>query len=185
MMYYVITASPNSDGLTAACAKAVFEGIGAAQGRVEIINISKHKLAPCLICDNGWGQCRDLNACIIDDLLGEIQDKIRKSAGIILVTPVYWGQPSERMKYFLDRFRRCEAFNQAGSALKNKSVILIAAAGGSGNGTLTCLSEMENWCRHLNADLKDRISVSRFNQISMLQAIYDAGKRLVVGEYES
>ncbi|MCL2826679.1 MAG: flavodoxin family protein, partial [Eggerthellaceae bacterium] len=145
-MYLVISSSPNADGLTAACAQAVCEGIEGAGGQVEPIDISASKLAPCLICDNGWGSCRNEAVCVIKDVLGELQEKVRACDGVVLVTPVYFGQPSDRMKYFLDRFRRCEAFNLDGAAIAGKPVSLIAAAGGSGHGTVTCLAEMETWC---------------------------------------
>ena len=182
-MILIITASPNTDGLTAACGKAAFDGATSAGGAAELIDISADKLEPCLICDNGWGSCRSNAECVINDRFAEMQDKIRNADGIILVTPVYWGQPSERMKYFLDRFRRCEAFNKGGSAAKGKQIDLVAAAGGSGNGTATCLAEMEMWCRHVGATPKDRIGVTRFNRELMLKTISDMASRLVTGEY--
>ena len=182
-MYLIITASPNTDGLTAACGKAAAEGISAAGGQVEVFDICAGKLAPCLVCGNGWGDCRTAAKCVIDDIFAEIQQKIRDAEGVMLVTPVYWWQPNERMKYFLDRFRRCEAFNQAGSAAKGKPFDLIAAAGGSGNGTANCLAEMEMWCRHVAAIPKDRIGVTRFNREPMLRLITDAASRLVKGDY--
>jgi len=182
-MYLIITASPNADGLTAACGKAAADGVTNEGGAVEVIDISAEKLEPCLICSNGWGSCRDSATCVIQDKFSEIQGKIRSSDGIILVTPVYWGQPSERMKYFLDRFRRCEAFNKNGSAAKGKQIDLIAAAGGSGNGTATCLHEMEMWCRHVGAIPKDRIGITQFNREHILKTITDMASRLAKGEY--
>ena len=182
-MYLIITASPNTDGLTAACGKAAYEGISSAGGEAEIIDISAKKLEPCRICGNGWGSCRSSAKCVIDDILPELQTKIRDSQGVILVTPVYWWLPSERMKYFLDRFRRCEAFNNNGSAATGKQFDLIAAAGGTGNGTAGCLADMVQWCRHVKAIPKDRIGVTRFNRDAMLPVIADAAARLVKGEY--
>ena len=182
-MYIIITASPNTDGLTAACGKAAMDGITGAGGTAELIDISGEKLEPCQICGNGWGSCRTDATCVIPDILAELQEKIRGAGGVILVTPVYWGQPSERMKYFLDRFRRCEAFSHEGSAAKGKQIDLVAAAGGSGNGTAACLAEMEAWCRHVGAIPKDRIGVTRFNRGPMLAVITDMAARLVNGEY--
>ena len=183
-MYIIITASPNTDGLTAACGKAALDGVAAAGGAAELFDISADKLKPCLICGNGWGSCRSSSKCVItDDRFAEMQAKIRGADGVILITPVYWGQPSERMKYFLDRFRRCEAFNQEGGAAKGKQIDLVAAAGGSGNGTATCLSEMETWCRQVGAIPKDRIGITRFNRGPMLAAITDMASRLVGGSY--
>jgi len=182
-MFIIITSSPNTDGLTAACGKAAYDGIVSAGGTAEIIDISKNKLEPCRICNNGWGTCREQSKCVVNDLLPELQEKIRGAEGVILVTPVYFGQPSERMKYFLDRFRRCEAFNKTSGAAVKKQIDLIAAAGGSGNGTATCLAEMENWCRHVGAVPKDRIGVSRFNREYALKNISDSAARMVKGNY--
>ena len=182
-MFIIITASPNSDGLTAACGKAAYEGIVAAGGEAELFDISSEKLAPCLVCDNGWGACRSSATCVIEDLLPTLQRKIRASEGLILITPVYWWQPSERMRYFLDRFRRCEAFNTNGSAAAGKQIHLIAAAGGSGNGTAQCLVEMEQWCRHVQGVPQERIAITRFNRQYVLPVISDAAGRLVKGEF--
>ncbi len=182
-MYLVITSSPNADGLTAACGKAATEGIREAGGEARLVDLGEAKLEPCRICGNGWGKCRDTATCMIDDLLADLQAQIREAEGVVLVTPVYWGQPSERMKYFLDRFRRCEALNQNGSAASGKQIDLVAAAGGSGNGTVTCLVEMEQWCRHVGAIPKDRMGVTRFNRDSMLPMIKYAASRLAKGEY--
>ena len=182
-MYLIIKSSPNADGLTAACGRAAYEGIVKAGGIAEIADISETKLEPCRICANGWGSCRNLAKCILKDSFSDLQTKIRGSEGVILITPVYFGQPSERMKYFLDRFRRCEAFNQQGSAAAGKQIDLIAAAGGSGNGTAPCLAEMEQWCRHVGATPGERIGVTRFNQKALLPAVGEAARRLVCGEY--
>ncbi|MDR1060045.1 MAG: flavodoxin family protein [Clostridiales bacterium] len=182
-MYLIVTSSPNSDGLTAACGKSACKGVAEAGGAAELIDISAAKLAPCRVCGNGWGTCRETAKCVINDVLSDLQNKLRESEGAILVTPVYFGQPSERMKYFLDRFRRCEAFNKDGSAARGKQIDLVAAAGGSGNGTATCLAEMEQWCRHVGAIPQERIGVTRFNREAMLQVIQDAAARLALGEY--
>jgi len=182
-LYIIITASPNKDGLTAACGEAALKGIKATGGEAELIDISAGKLEPCRICGNGWGQCRSASKCVIDDMLPVLQEKIRDTEGVMLITPVYFCQPSERMRYFLDRFRRCEAFSQNGSVAQGKPFGLVAAAGGSGNGTATCLAEMEQWCRYVRAVPQARIGITRFNRELMLQAISDAAGRLGSGEY--
>ena len=182
-MYVIITASPNIDGLTAACGKSAYEGITGAGGQAEVISLCETDLGFCAMCGNGWGTCRESGKCFKNDVLSELQIKIREAEGVVLVTPVYFGQPSERMKSFLDRFRRCEAFNKDGCGAKGKQIDLIAAAGGSGNGTSSCLTEMESWCRYVGAVPKDRIGITRFNREPMLRNIKDGAARLVKGEY--
>ena len=193
-MYTIITASPNKNGLTEACGKAAFEGIIKEGGKAEIIDIFERGLKPCRLCgtselvfdivDKGWGSCFGNAKCVINDVMAEIQEKIRSGKGFILVTPVYFGQPSEPMKYFLDRFRRLEVFNEKnGSAAKNKVVDMIAAAGGSGNGTATCLAEMDTWCRQVSSLPKDRIGITKYNRDIMLQVITDSAARMVTDNF--
>ena len=182
-MFLILTASPNTDGLTAACGKAALDGILAAGGEAELIDLSASKVAPCLICGDGWGSCRSEASCVTKDILPELQSKIRAAEGMFLITPVYWSQPSERMRYFLDRFRRCEAFGANGGAAVGKQMHLVAAAGGSGNGTAQCLTEMEHWCRHVKGIPQERIGVTRFNRAFVLPVITDAAMRLVSGDY--
>jgi multimeric flavodoxin WrbA len=100
-MFLIITASPNTDGLTAACGKAAFDGITVAGGQAEIIDISASGFKPCLNCntDDGWRPCKFSAKCVINDELASLKDKIRDIQGLVLVTPVFFGQPSERMNY--------------------------------------------------------------------------------------
>ncbi|MDR0858919.1 MAG: flavodoxin family protein [Oscillospiraceae bacterium] len=185
-MYHVITSSPNKDGLTAAAGQAAIDGITSAGGSAELIDISDPAqiLEPCRVCGNGWGTCRNTAKCVIEDkILEKIQLTIKDSKGVFIITPVYFGQSSERMKYFIDRYRRCEAFRQGGSWAAGKQFNLVAAAGGSGNGTASCLVELENWARHVGAVPQERIGITRFNRETVLKVIEDAGARLVKGEY--
>jgi len=193
-MYIIITASPNKGGLTDACGSAAYDGITGAGGEAEIIDICAEKIEPCLLCgnsklvfgivDKGWGSCFGTAVCNIKDIMASLQVKIRDSEGLILVSPVYFGQPSESMQYFMDRFRRLEVFNEEnGSAAKDKAIDMIAAAGGSGNGTVPCLMEMETWCRQIGALPKDRIGITRYNRELMLQEITSSAARMVKKEY--
>jgi len=181
-MIVIITASPNADGLTAACGKSAYNGVLSAGGEADMADISAAKLEPCLVCAGGWGTCRPTGSCVIGGLLSDIQQRIRDAEGVILITPVYFGQPSERMKYFLDRYRRCEAFRTGGSWAKGRNFHLVAAAGGSGNGTATCLAEMETWVRQVGGNPCERIGVTRYNREKVLPVVEDAAARLVRGE---
>ena len=178
-MFIVITASPNVDGLTAACARAAMDGIADAGGQGEWIDLCRAEISACRVCGNGWGICREQHRCVIEDCLGELQRKLHEADGIFLITPVYWSQQSERMKSFMDRFRRCEALRGEESAVYNQKINLVAAAGGSGNGTAPCLVEMENWCRHVRAVPHQRFGITRFNRGAMLAAIAQAAVDMV------
>lgn len=172
-MILILTASPNADGLTAACGQAALRGAQSAGAEAEALSLNAMKIEGCRACGNGWGLCREENACVIGDAFGAVMEKLLQADGVLLITPVYWSQPSERMKFFLDRFRRCQA-----GRLDGKPIAMVAAAGGSGNGTANCLEEMERWARHVGATPADRIPVTRFNREEMLIAVEKAARRL-------
>ena len=178
-MYLVLTASPNQEGLTAACGKAAAKGISDMGGTVESYDLCREKIKGCRVCGDGWGICRTESRCVIDDPMQMLKDKMAKADGLFLITPVYWAQQSEIMKYFCDRVRRCEAIKFEKSALYGKRINLIAAAGGSGNGTVSCLTDMELWAKHVGAIPVQRIGIDRFNRETMMKVIERAGRDMV------
>jgi multimeric flavodoxin WrbA len=180
MKFLVISASPNKDGLTSACAAAVLDGIRAAGGEVEEIHLNDLKLDHCHACNNGWGTCLNEHHCQEVDDFQALHGQMAQADGYVLVTPVYWGEMSESAKAFTDRLRRCEATQEDGkSSLFKKPVIAVAAAGGSGNGMITCLLSMERWIHHVQGRVFDLVPVNRWTREYKLTAIRDGGYALV------
>lgn len=178
MKIVLIQSSPNRDGLTAACAAAAVAGAREAGAEVEDIRLNDLDVGLCAACDNGWGTCRSEHRCQVEDDFQALHARVAAADALIIVTPVYWGQPSESAKAFLDRFRRCEATKGEGSALAGKYVLCVAAAGGSGGGTMTCLSELERWIQHLRANRWDLIPITRLTRSYKLDTIRAAAKAL-------
>jgi multimeric flavodoxin WrbA len=99
---------------------------------------------------------------------------------------------SESAKMFFDRLRRCEAnlkFNREKvNKIEKKPFICVAAAGGGGSGTLSCLTSMERLFFHLNkTDYRnlpkfDYIGVTQINKEYMLDAIEASALQIVKGE---
>lgn len=162
MKICIVSGNPKKDGLCQSIIDA--SKIGATDGGAEVdeIRLCDYKLLRCQVCNEGWGTCRDENFCKYgNDGFDEIKDRIQSSDAIILASPVYWGETSEALKNFIDRLRRCE-FNGK-TVLRNKQVLLIASAGGTGNGLLSCFEQMERFCNHTGAIIFDRIGVNRWN----------------------
>lgn len=180
MKILVITASPNQDGLTSACASAAADGIRAAGSELEEIRLNDMKIDKCHACNNGWGTCLSEHGCQEEDDFQGLHARVAQAEGYVLVTPVYWGEMSESAKAFTDRLRRCEATQEKGkSTLFNKPVIAVAAAGGSGNGMITCLLSMERWIQHVQGRVFDLIPVNRWSREYKLNAIRAAGSAMV------
>jgi multimeric flavodoxin WrbA len=178
MRITIVQSSPNRDGLTAACAQAAGEGATAAGAEVEHIFLHDYAVIRCQACGNGWGECREQHKCSQKDDFEALHARLAAADALILVTPVYWGEPSESAKALIDRLRRCEATRGEQSAFANKWVLAVAAAGGSGNGTLTCLSSLERWAFHVRARPFDLIGITRRDRAYTLGAIREAGRAL-------
>lgn len=176
MQILVISASPNPDGLTAACAAAAAQGVLQAGGQAEVICLNERQVGQCQACGNGWGTCRSEHECQVLDGFQALHAQILQANGIVLVTPVYWGEMSESAKGLTDRLRRCEASLAADSRLAGKPMIAVAAAGGSGNGSITCLASMERWIQHTRARMFDLIPVNRWSREYKLVAIQSAAQ---------
>jgi multimeric flavodoxin WrbA len=174
MNVMVISTSPNKDGLTAACAAAALDGLQQAGVHAEHVWLNEEQVGACQACENGWGTCRTEHECQILDGFQALHTRVRQADGLVLVTPVYWGEMSESSKSFTDRLRRCEASLAAESRLANKPVVAVAAAGGSGNGMITCLLSMERWIQHVRARTFDLIPVNRWSREYKLAAIRSA-----------
>lgn len=181
MNILVLHSSPNHDGLTAACAAAAADGAAlAASGGavsangVETVCINDLNLHQCQACDNGWGTCRSEHACQLLDDFQSLHARILQADGLVLVTPVYWGEMSESAKALTDRLRRCEATRRDLTPLAGKPLIAVAAAGGSGGGMITCLASLERWAQHTGLRIFDLIPVNRWSREYKLTAIHAA-----------
>lgn len=162
MKICIVSGNPKKDGLCQSVIDA--SKLGAIDGGAEVdeIRLCDFKLVRCQVCDDGWGPCRDENYCKYgNDGFNEIKDRIESSDALIFASPVYWGETSEALKSFIDRLCRCE-FNGE-KTLRKKQVLLIASAGGTGNGLLSCFEQMDRFCQHTGAIIFDHIGVNRWN----------------------
>lgn len=191
MKILIITCSPNKNGLTAACGKAAKQGVVNGKGKAEIIRLNDLKIARCIACKNGWGSCREKGFCQMLDDFQAVHKQVSAADGFIVVTPVYWWDMSESAKSFLDRLRRCEAMKD-NNRIQGKPFICIAAAGGTGRGTINCLAGMEKTFLHMNnlqfndlcSAACDFIGVTQHNRSYMLDAIQAAAEKMVKGSLE-
>ncbi|MBU0596306.1 flavodoxin family protein, partial [Candidatus Bipolaricaulota bacterium] len=176
MKVLVVTSSPNKDGLTAACGEAARQGVVDGRSPARVVNLNEFDIKRCAVCDNGWGTCRTKHRCQLSDDFGKVQDMFGEAEGFVWVTPVYFGEPSEAMKAFFDRLRRCEATKKDGekTVVSGKPTVCVAAAGGSGNGAVQCLAEMERLVKRLGGEAADYIAITQRSREYQLETIHDA-----------
>ncbi len=177
-MILVISASPNTDGLTAACAASALAGCAAAGAAAKHFDLCRLTIGRCRQCGNGWGQCRVQHTCIIDDDLAQIQALLPETKGIVFITPVYYGELAESAKCFLDRLRRCESTLGEGCRFSGIPVVAVAAAGGGGGGVTSCLAQLERYIHPLRGRVADLIGITRFTRAYTLAHIRNAAEAL-------
>jgi multimeric flavodoxin WrbA len=178
MKIMIITSSPNKEGLTAACGNAARFGVEAAGAEAIIVDLNKLNISSCHACNTGWGPCLDNHQCQVEDDFQSLHDDMLGMDGFVLVSPVYWGDISESARVFFDRVRRCEA-PKKDSSLLDKPFIAVAAAGGSGNGVASTLTNLERLLIHLKADRFDFIGITKKNREYKIKTIIEASKTMV------
>lgn len=183
-MILVVWASPNKNGLTAACAHAAEQGIADAGGECRLFQLNSLGIGSCKACGNGWGTCREEHECCVADGFQALHAQAARADALVVVTPVYWGEMAEVAKNFFDRLRRCEAIRREECALAGKPMLAVAAAGGSGNGTLSCLTQFERFAAHLGMSLLDGIPVKRYTRQYQLDAVRSAAAALAAATKE-
>ncbi len=174
----IVWSSPNTDGLTASAKDQIMKGLTDSGAEVTEIHLNKKRLEHCRACGNGWGTCRTKGACVMQDDFADIYQTLAKSDGIVWISAVYWSDMTECFKAFFDRLRRCDA--TCNRYLADKRCMLIACAGGTGRGTLECLTQLERGLTHMGMRAYDRIPVVRYNRDYILPALYEAGKTYAV-----
>jgi multimeric flavodoxin WrbA len=185
MKFLIISGNPKKDGLCHAVTEEIIRGVKEGGAECEVLTLEK--LERCHVCGSGWGTCREQHRCAFgSDGFDAAQEKVKAAGAYCFITPVYWGEMAEALKSFFDRLRRCEATKQfsgnaSDSAFAGKPVLLVASPGGSGNGMLTCLEQMDRFCRHTGAVIFDYIGINRWNNDYKKQAAYAAAKAMAQG----
>ena len=170
----VIWSSPNTDGLTASAKNRFIKGLELAGAEIEEIHLNSKHLEHCRACGNGWGTCNKTGNCVIQDDFADIYQKLADADGIVWISAVYWSDMTECFKAVFDRLRRCDA--TVNHKLADKRCVLIACAGGTGRGTMECMTQFERGLTHMGMRVYDRISVVRYNRDYILPALENAGK---------
>ncbi len=180
MKILMLSGNPKQDGLCASIAAEIRAGLAAGGAQLDEVRLQEYEIARCHVCGDGWGTCRSTHVCAFgEDGFTAVSDRIAAADAVVLLTPVYWGETAETLKSFLDRFRRCQFGNEG--ALAGKQVLLVASAGGSGNGLLTCLEQMDRFCRHTGALIFDLIGVNRWTADYKRPLARAAATRLAAG----
>lgn len=102
-MAYVlgIAGSPRRGGNTEVLLDMALEGARSNGARVEKIVLNELHFRPCQEC----GGCNETGACILEDGLKSIYEKVRKADAIVVASPIFFGSVTGQLKSMIDRFQ--------------------------------------------------------------------------------
>ena len=141
-----INASPRKYGNTFKLLYIAMETAREFGAKIEIVHLYDYDIKPCLGCLSDEQQaCR--YPCVINDDGRLVLDKILKSDGLIIATPIYWYGPSGHLKNLIDRMTVFEnmIFIDGRSWVEGKVAAFIATGSDSGDiNTISYLSIVLN-----------------------------------------
>ncbi|MDO5826158.1 MAG: flavodoxin family protein [Methanosphaera sp.] len=96
-----IVGSPRENGNTEYLVKKCLEYISHEDIDVELITLHDKNISFCTGCDG----CKKIGKCVIEDDMQMLTDKVKDADGVIMSSPVYFGDMTGLAKTFIDRLR--------------------------------------------------------------------------------
>jgi len=96
-----ISASPRIGGNTDIVVKQILESASEEGAEVEFISLAGKTINPCVACDS----CVKTGKCRYDDDVLPILEKVSEADGVVIGSPVYFGDTPSQLKALIDRER--------------------------------------------------------------------------------
>ncbi len=95
----VLSASPRKGGNSDLLCDQFIQGAREAQNQAEKIFLRDRKINPCTACE----ACYSSGACVLQDDMADILEKMIAADVIVMATPVYFYTMNAQMKMLIDR----------------------------------------------------------------------------------
>lgn len=99
MKVLMINGSPHPKGCIATAFGIAAEEFEAAGVESEIVQVGNKDVRGCIAC----GSCSKTGKCTFDDIVNETQPKLAEADGLIIGSPVYYGNPNGTLLSFMQR----------------------------------------------------------------------------------
>lgn len=96
-----ISASPRKGGNTDIVINEVLNSAKDEGAEVEFLTLAGKEINSCVACDN----CKKTGKCVYDDDVLPILEKISEADGVVIGSPVYFGNVPSQLKALIDRER--------------------------------------------------------------------------------
>lgn len=154
-----LVGSPNKNGRTNDLVSAALSGAAKAGAATELVQMSDYVVDACKDCVP-WVCATNLKCTYDDKGFESLSRKIMDCAGLVLGTPVYWGDTSAMVRYLF--IKMCRVFARSGQ-LKGLPALGIDIAGGSGNGLATGLRPVYHFFRVMQMYPLEPLPATRFD----------------------
>ena len=178
MRYLIITGEPKPEGLSQSFIQEIVKG--AQDGGADVQTLSLEGIGPCRNCNEGTGPCKSEHTCAFGkDGFTEAQSITGQADAVCIIVSTYMDKLSDSLAGFMERLRRCE-FGQIG-ALAGKPVLILIFPEASDHNQLSCLDQMDRFCRQTGAVIFDFLIVNGWNSDYTKLSAYNAGKVMAFG----
>lgn len=119
MKVILINGSPNAKGCTFTALREAEDTLQKNGIDTEIVQIGKKPVQGCISCFS----CSNSGKCVFSDIVNELADKIAEADGVIIGSPVYYGNPNGSLMAILARL-----FLSAGGRFNGKLAAAVVSA---------------------------------------------------------
>lgn len=205
----IIDGGPRKNFNTAAMCEKVAEGVRSVEGESKIIRLYDLDYKGCMSCMACKVKGRASNVCKFKDALTPLLEEIAHADGLVLASPIYFGDVTGQMRTFLERlaFPWLSYNDYSMTAPKKMSVLLIETMNGTpernnsqGYGSMeycitAALGEPEHLIAYNTCQVKnyDRFELAGFSEAAKrqwrdehweedLHKAYEAGRKMAENE---
>lgn len=205
----IIDGGPRKNFNTAAMCEKVAEGVRSVEGESKIIRLYDLDYKGCMSCMACKVKGRASNVCKFKDALTPLLEEIAHADGLVLASPIYFGDVTGQMRTFLERlaFPWLSYNDYSMTAPKKMPVLLIETMNGTpernnsqGYGSMeycitAALGEPEHLIAYNTCQVKnyDRFELAGFSEEAKrqwrdehweedLHKAYEAGRKMAENE---
>ena len=154
-----LVGSPRTGGLTNQLVSSALEGATKAGTSTELVQMSEYVIDACKDC-LPWVCADNLKCTYEDGNLEVLSKKILSCDGLVMGTPVYWGDTTAMVRLLILKIFRIYAMTRP---LLGLPAYGIAIAGGTGNGLVSGLRPLYHFFRTMWMRAIGPLPVTRFD----------------------
>lgn len=151
MKVILVNGSPHERGCTYTALREAADELERQGAEAEILHIGREPVGGCVACY----QCARQGACVFDDAVNRLADRLSTADGVILGCPVYYAGVPGQFKSLLDRL-----FMSAGKRLRNKPAAAVVSARRGG-----CASAFDDLNKYFMINSMPVVSSQYWNQV--------------------